>query len=280
MITLIRFFRELCNVWRMCGAGTALRFYVYVLLNATSIIRSRKFYAADLRMKGETEFRLNGKRFSIDLDLMGRDGGNPFAGLRELIGRDVYFRAFDTGRLRFDTCVDIGANVGLVSEVLSNLGDRRNVVIAIEAAYSDHAYSRKLCERHANIRWVAEAVLDGNSESAEHWADSFDWQDVTVTTMPEIVDRFSIERISFLKVDIEGSEFSLLTRNDEWLGLVDNLALEVHPAAGAPSILVDVLRDHGFSVIWTDEFGDAVAPEEIAYLYGSRTGALLPKFGK
>ena len=140
MITLIRFFRELCNVWRMCGAGTALRFYVYVLLNATSIIRSRKFYAADLRMKGETEFRLNGKRFSIDLDLMGRDGGNPFAGLRELIGRNVYFRAFDTGRLRFDTCVDIGANVGLVSEVLSNLGDRRNVVIAIEAAYSDHAY--------------------------------------------------------------------------------------------------------------------------------------------
>ena len=231
-------------------------------------------------MKGETEFRLNGKRFSIDLDLMGRDGGNPFAGLREIIGRNAYFRAFDPSRLRFDTCVDIGANVGLVSEVLSNLGDRQNVVIAIEAAYSDHAYSRKLCERHANIRWVAEAVLDGNSESAEHWADSFDWQDVTVTTMPEIIDRFSIERISFLKVDIEGSEFSLLTRNNEWLGLVDNLALEVHPAEGAPSILVDVLRDHGFSVIWTDEFGDAVAPEEIAYLYGSRTGALLPNFGK
>ena len=98
--------------------------------------------------------------------------------------------------------------------------------------------------------------------------------------MPEIIDRFSIERVSFLKVDIEGSEISLLTRNNEWLGLVDNLALEVHPAEGAPSILVDVLRDHGFSVIWTDEFGDAVAPEEIAYLYGSRTGALLPNFGK
>ena len=231
-------------------------------------------------MKGEIEFRLNGKRFSIDLDLMGHDGGNPFAGLREIIGRNAYFRAFDSSRLSFDTCFDVGANVGLVSEVLSNLGDRQNVVIATEAAYNDHAYSRKLCERHANIRWVAEAVLDGNSESAEHWADSFDWQDVTVTTMPEIVDRFSIERISFLKVDIERSEFSLLTRNNEWLGLVDNLALEVHPAAGAPLILIDVLSDHGSSATWTDEFGDAVALEAIAYLFGSRTDALLPNHGK
>src|SRR5262249_1553319 len=47
-------------------------------------------------------------------------------------------------------------------------------------------------------------------------------------SMEEIIARHDLGVINFLKVDIEGSEFDLLSSDIEWLSCVENIVMEVH----------------------------------------------------
>ena len=52
--------------------------------------------------------------------------------------------------------------------------------------------------------------------------------DPPILTMTEIFRLHGLEKIDFLKIDIEGSEFDLFINNNEWLKNVDKIAMEVH----------------------------------------------------
>ncbi len=269
---LYLFCRELLNVWRICRPLTALRFFALVVGHFPSIVRERKLYAADRGMRGIVEYRLLGRWIPVDLEQY-RDG-TPFAFLREFAGRNAYFRCFDPDRLRFDVAVDAGANAGIVSEALSVLGGGRNRVLSVEALFHSGRTWDALLERCPNIVLIRKALLDGQPESAAYLRSLAPGDSLELTTMPALMAAHGVDRVSFMKIDIEGGEFSLLRHDNAWLAAVDNIAMEVHRDVGPAEALVGSLRQHGFDVVCTDDFGRPVAPRDSDYVYASRTGAL------
>jgi FkbM family methyltransferase len=276
---LLRFVRELVNVWRICRPGLALRYYLAVLACAPQILRERKLYAADRRITGRIEYRLLGRWIPLDLSLV--PGGYPFAFVREFAGRNAYFRSFVADRLTFDTCLDAGANNGLVAEALSRLGGDRNRVLAVEALHTDTPYWPPLLERRPNITLVGKALVgigsgDGGDTDTGYLRLHGDGAPLPTVNVPDLLAEHGIARIGFLKVDIEGGEFALLRGGEAWLDRVDNIAMEAHRHEGDVAALVETLRRAGFAVAATDDFGGPVAPAMADYIYASRTGALNP----
>ena len=57
-----------------------------------------------------------------------------------------------------------------------------------------------------------------------------------------------IAKIDFLKCDIEGSEFGLLSRSSKLLAISQRIAIEVHAFAGSPKVFIQMLLDAGFII--------------------------------
>jgi hypothetical protein len=71
------------------------------------------------------------------------------------------------------------------------------------------------------------------------------------TTIPELLQKYDMEHVDLLKMDIEGSEFDLF-RSPEWLNRVSAICMEIHPEFGEPQQVVKALEQHAFVVIVTD----------------------------
>ena len=88
------------------------------------------------------------------------------------------------------------------------------------------------------------------------------------------MDRCDLQKVDFLKMDIEGAEYAIFRDSQEWLKRVDNLAMEVHYRLGDPGEIVQHLQNAGFRVAWMDDNGDPVDTRSAAYIYASKTGSL------
>lgn len=66
-------------------------------------------------------------------------------------------------------------------------------------------------------------------------------------TINGLVEKYKINKIDFLKIDIEGFEFEVFT-DLSWLDRVKRISMELHPFAGDVNQIIQNLRDKGFSV--------------------------------
>ncbi len=93
-------------------------------------------------------------------------------------------------------------------------------------------------------------------------------------TMDELMRAHGLDCIDFLKCDIGGGEFEMILHDNGFLKRVANIAMELHPGAGEVARLVRALREGGFEIHVTDQFGRLSTLQGGAYLYASRVGAL------
>jgi FkbM family methyltransferase len=91
-------------------------------------------------------------------------------------------------------------------------------------------------------------------------------------TMLDVCRLYELKKIDFLKIDIEGSEFDLLTNNNEWLKNVDKIAMEVHQDFGALSSITEVLTKFDFKIWLRNKNGSFVdeLSDPIGYLYACK----------
>ena len=96
-------------------------------------------------------------------------------------------------------------------------------------------------------------------------------------SMPQLMSRYMIDNVEFLKVDIEGAEFGLLAANVDlgWLTRVNQIAIELHPLHGDTRALIQRLMQHGFHVELSDNDGNPLEADaaDIAYAYCHRARA-------
>jgi FkbM family methyltransferase len=138
--------------------------------------------------------------------------------------------------------IDCGANVGYTSAYLLNRFPRARVV-AVEpdphtfavlqanlAPYRDR--SRAICS--AVWSHSANLVFSGNQPGAE-WthsvrpANDSEASNVSAIDIGTLLEESGAERISILKIDIEGAEADVFSSNYEhWINRVDNLVIELH----------------------------------------------------
>lgn len=257
-------------------AGQASRWYAALLRHAPAIVRSRKIYAADAVMHGKLRFRVLDKDLTVDVDAINSTAGNGYAFLRELFVRQIYFREFR--KLQFDTCLDLGCNIGVVASCLRSLAGPGGRVFGVDPFTYPESTFRVSAANTPGIT-LDQRVLCGESmrhdaEQLRSLCEPYGFDPSLAATVEEVMDDHHLDRIDFLKMDIEGAEFGIFRDSARWLERVNDLAMEVHKAAGDPTEIADRLRAAGFKVTWLSDDGYPVSLPDAGYIYASRIGSL------
>lgn len=53
-------------------------------------------------------------------------------------------------------------------------------------------------------------------------------EEVTCTTLHQLMHEFEVDGIGILKLDIEGREYALLSHNTDWIARTDAICIELH----------------------------------------------------
>ena len=178
-------------------------------------------------------------------------------------------KAYDDLRIPIheeDTVVDMGAHIGAFA-VRAARQAHHGRVFAYEASSRNYAMlgeNRQLNELD-NLYIENSAVSDkrgtmnlyspadnGMLSSLLHESDSF-MEIVQAVTFAEIIEEHALERIDFLKLDVEGSEYDILLNcSDETLTKVQRIVMEYHEFdvdKRNHQDLVSRLNSRGFTVV-------------------------------
>jgi FkbM family methyltransferase len=159
--------------------------------------------------------------------------------------------------------VDLGANVGYSSAYfLSQF--KSCSVIAVEPDPENFAelqknvapYRDRVMAIQAAVWPISERITLNHPGQGEEWGvrvkPSFDGT-VESITVPELLRVSGQDRISLLKIDIEGAEIELFrSGTEEWLHKVDNIVIELH-GEEAREIFFNAIGQLNFSVSSCDE---------------------------
>jgi FkbM family methyltransferase len=169
-----------------------------------------------------------------------------------MYARDTYLR---NGVLRIsdgDVVVDLGANMGNFTNLALANGPTVKVV-AVEPSFGlneSFANSVGLNAGYLERTTLIRAFLgEPNEKITNLIGDDPNYANVPWIDEKELILRAGLTRIDFLKCDIEGGEFALLSKNSELLSMAKSVAVEVHAFAGDVFAFLRNLRDRGFTLL-------------------------------
>lgn len=262
--TLARLCAKIATVFRVCGPGRGLAYLVAVGGHAREILHRRDLQPADKAMRGAAEVRFRGARIAVPFEAVDAANSIPgdgptFASIREIFGDAVYLRGFrEIGPV--GVFVDLGANRGMVS-LMGAKALGAEVVVAVEpqvpygACFEILADANRLGpEQRHRIGKMAGAV-----------------DDEATVSVAGLMAAHGLDRIDFLKCDIEGGETALVLDGPPFLDRVGLMAMELHPEAGVPTAeLVARAEAAGLTCRLTDPDGHPAEAARAGYLYAAR----------
>ncbi len=165
-----------------------------------------------------------------------------FGVVREIYVRDCYFKfhppsVYDTAR----TIIDLGANRGAFSTLMTT---RAEFILSIECGEQYVPIIRHNMSKNKFENFAIETAFIGAGGSTQSNSQRIG--------IDELLNRHNIEFVDLIKMDIEGSEFSLF-ESEDWLQRVGALSMEVHPLQGDPNAILKVLDQQGFTYVIADE---------------------------
>ena len=242
------------------------------LTQAPQIVRTGRLRSLDAAMSRDIRVRYRGGQFHLPLpeidQMLGPDDNPTFGNVRELYARDCYF-----GPFRFNGPVgpflDLGANRGMVSIMaLSCLGANRAIGVEPQQKYEP----------------ILQLLLQANNLTSDRaplytrfiTSPSLETRDTSHNVSIQTIRREQgVDQFGLVKIDIEGGEIDLF-REPDWLAYTQNIAMEVHPAAGDLSGISAALLDYGFTFVAVDQSGAHRNINDAMFVYASRNGSLIP----
>lgn len=211
--------------------------------------------------------------------------------LNSVVGYFLYSGGFEQQELNFfmkslkpgDIFLDIGANGGLYSVIASKIVSPTGAVYAFEPGkYELNLLSRNislnLCK---NITVIDKAV--GNTSGFVKFAVSHDgamsslqetnhpnqsikeWQLVNMISLDEFIQQSQIEKVDFIKIDVEGAEYlvfqgaeRVLKSNERLTILFEGCESTSRGFGYSTKDLIDKVRDIGLTVYYFGENGELV----------------------
>jgi FkbM family methyltransferase len=237
---LKKLWEDFRGLGRVCGWPFAIRWLAKVAINARQCVRRRNLIAADLAM-GEGPFRMRRGRLPVKMS-----GRQVVSAIREIWVRDMYLG--DLVKLpERGLVVDLGANHGYFTTLAASGGPAVRVV-AVEASRVGCAGIQRLSELNgwADRVQIINHFVGGDTPMQHDAVATPDAEGVSFISEDELIRRAGIDRIALLKCDIEGSEFELLRSGSRLLALADQIAIEIHDAAGDRQVLLDLLTREDF----------------------------------
>ena len=234
------------NAIHALGISSYASYLLQFVFNIFKIARIGNLSPLDKAMGFVTkDFQYRGSSFVFDCGFCDKnldEDSYGFGIAREIYIRDCYFKHQPEWVYRSaKTVVDLGGNRGAFSSLMTTTAER---IVIVEC-----------CEQYEKI---IENNFIKNKFSKYYLEKSFigeggmTMSDSNVISMVELFERYELETIDFMKMDIEGSEFSLFQRSD-WLEKVKSISMEVHGDFGSPSEIIEILRSKGFSLRVADE---------------------------
>lgn len=190
---------------------------------------------------------------------------------KEIFFDETYLKGFPAGIISSKntlTVVDVGANVGYFSLfMLSN--NQRTKIFAFEPMPMNYTLLEKYCNENSSYDFtpVNKAVSQQNGTIVLSYdaTDSYttsagvfngdresDRLEVATTTLTSIMGNYKLDKIDFLKLDCEGSEYPIIyNAPSAVLEKISALAIETHPGKSErenKNSLVSHLRQHGFKI--------------------------------
>ena len=233
------------TIWKSFGLRKVLKFLIY--LPIALVMGNNRFGYEKI---APCETRINGMKVVLP---------HPDAGfLQEIIFDKCYTKQLGFDIHPGDIVVDLGANVGIFT-IMASLAAGRGRVIAIEAEAHNYDF---LCEniranRLSNVETQRMAVSDrggfvelhlsgaGSSSIVPALVEVHGTQEVESISMDKMFSRFNLDRVDFLKMDVEGAEFGIF-KDAEWLNHVTKISMEVHPRAGEVGMICESLIRKNF----------------------------------
>ncbi len=274
--TATRLSRDALAVLRRADLGSALRWEWALLSSLPRCVKRSSLTPAD------EAWRPRGAEFRPSRGVRVRLPGPFTAGAREMYCRNVYLR---TG-LRMPTegwVVDLGANRGLFSVWAACAGAQ---VVAVEAQQGFAPRISSLAafngvEDRVHVETAMASGVDVLGDTVGVLADDTRWTTASdsvgerpgALSVPAILDKYGIDEIGLIKVDIEGGEFAVFADEElAWLGRVRQLVLEVHRDHGDVPAMLARIQAHGFAMELRDNNGSRVGrtSERVEYAYFKR----------
>jgi FkbM family methyltransferase len=173
----------------------------------------------------------------------------------------------DFGDMNPKLIIDGGANVGYTSVLFAKRFPHAQIY-SIEPETSNFAVLKKNASRFPNIHplnnglWHTSGKLDIVDSGLGEWAfmttesSSTSTASIDALTIDDILKMSGSNKIDILKLDIEGAEKELFSKNYEsWLGKVDTLIIELHDRMkpGSSAAFYSAIEKYGFTRELKDE---------------------------
>lgn len=244
MLAIVRqLFSDFNGLRRVCGNAFALRWLKQVVRHRRECVRTRNLQPADLTFgAGPISARFGDARAQLL-------GNGVVTGIREIWVRDCYLGGGFLALGGDQTVVDLGANIGTFTMLALAHGPGVRVIavepnrvaaqVLLEAARLNGFQDRlQICN----------AFIGGRTHVQDELAATADYAGSTFLTEQEFIERFDLKVIDFLKCDIEGSEYALLTPDSRLLEMTSQLSIELHRELGNPQRFIEMLGDYVFAV--------------------------------
>ena len=273
----LRLLKELKSLFFITDIRTFSHYCRLILMNLPAIIKQKYLGPASERMTGKDyTFRVFGRPITLE--------GKYFGRATELYARNVYF-ALPEFRLDKDmTVVDLGANIGAFTILAALIAKK---VIAVEAVSSileelKDNVRRNNCSDKVEAVWGIIGPRSGMLAQPAIFEESCGDARPPVLAFQDLLKKYNIEKVDFLKIDIEGSEFDLFKGDVDWLSKVGLIAMEVHASFISSGTVVScgdineirkVLEKAGFKV-WLLNLNKKIVPEikdQSGYLYAKNS---------
>ena len=267
---LRRLRRELSLILAIGGPSCFAAYLGKLAEAAPEVVRKRSLEPADHRMGGRRfAFAAEGQSVSLD--------GSAIGLAREIYGRRCYFSPPGFAIRPGDTVVELGAQVGVFTVLAAKIAA---CVVAVEAQVGFIEELRKNLRENGGLDKVAieHGLIGGSrgmlSDEAElRSASHYKGVAPPPIAMSDLLQKHAIQAIDFLKMDIEGSEFDVLLRENDWLSITRRIAMEVHCDYGSVDDLRAELLGRGFRVWLFDEESEPAErlPGRSGFMFGSRS---------
>jgi FkbM family methyltransferase len=264
-----RFFNELTGVYQIGGKRLFLKYLFAICRRIDQVVDEKSLKPADDLIAGKKIcLRHFNKQVLVD--------SKHFGLVREIYCSRIYFPPLSGFEIQdTDTVVDLGCNVGIFT-VLSAKIAKHVIALDAQSKFLDELkgnLAQNNCLNKVKVQLALVGSKTGALAEESQLRTASHYNDLPPKlSMNEICHIQELDKIDFLKMDIEGSEFDLFSECNEWLELVGRIAMEVHQKYGEINSIIRILMDWGFQVWLRDKNGVFVdeLKDSLGYLYARR----------
>jgi FkbM family methyltransferase len=174
---------------------------------------------------------------------------------------EKYHRPFKEITVKEPVILDLGANIGLTiidfkilypaSKIFAYELDKDNYDLSV-------LNCKKLtgCYLHNEAIWCEPTQIKYNkgvNNDAYKIEINIPQNENTISvnavTVGQIIERYQLKSIDYVKLDIEGAEYEVFQKNLEWLNITKQIKIEVHYGAELFEFFKKKLEEHGFKTV-------------------------------